>query len=99
MQLEGVSCRIGNVRPKSPLQSERLLTGTESSQVRSTVHGHVAWTTQNASGNRGDDIRSIKLAEIQPYTLLHPDGRTQMTSVIAMQGEEKAGLKGMKTVR
>lgn len=66
-------------------------------ELRSTVHGHVAWTTQNASGNRGDDIRSIKLAEIQPYTLLHPDGRTQMTSVIAMQGEEKAGLKGMKT--
>lgn len=66
--------------------------------VRCAINGHLAWTTQNASGNRGDDVRALKIAELQPYTMKHPDGKTDIFSVLAMQGEEKAGLKGMKTV-
>lgn len=67
--------------------------------MRSAILGHLAWTTQLASGNRGDDLRALKIAELQPYLMKHPlnDG-TKVFTVLAMQGEEKAGLKGMKTV-
>jgi hypothetical protein len=60
--------------------------------------GHLAWTCQNASGNRGDDFRALKLSELQPYTWLHPNGETAVECVLGLQGEEKAGKRGMKTV-
>ncbi|KAJ7692584.1 hypothetical protein B0H17DRAFT_1133058 [Mycena rosella] len=55
-------------------------------------------TAQHASGNRGDDFRALKLAELQPTELKHPDKRTEIYSVLGMQGEEKAGKRGMRTV-
>lgn len=66
--------------------------------VRSVVNGHLAWTAQSATGNRGDDFRALKLAELQPYTLLHPNKETALYSVLGLQGEEKAGRRGMRTV-
>jgi hypothetical protein len=66
--------------------------------VRSVVNGHLAWTAQNATGNRGDDFRALKLAELQPYTMLHPNKETAMFSMLGLQGEEKAGRRGMRTV-
>jgi hypothetical protein len=62
------------------------------------INGHLAWTCQNASGNRGDDFRALKLCEMQPYTWLHPNKETAVYSVLGLQGEEKSGKQGMKTV-
>ncbi|KAJ6493137.1 hypothetical protein C8R45DRAFT_1136097 [Mycena sanguinolenta] len=67
-------------------------------QLRLAVWGHLAWTAQHASGNRGDDFRALKLAELQPTVLKHPDKRTDIYAVLGMQGEEKAGRRGMRTV-
>ncbi|KAJ7736388.1 hypothetical protein B0H14DRAFT_3612750, partial [Mycena olivaceomarginata] len=67
-------------------------------RLRLGVWGHLAWTAQHASGNRGDDFQALKLAELQPTTLKHPDKRTDIWSVLGMQGEEKAGKRGMRTV-
>lgn len=61
--------------------------------------GHLAWTCQNATGNRGDDIRALKLCELQPHEWLHPDTQTGVKCILGCQGEEKAGKKGLKTVR
>ncbi|KAJ7504735.1 hypothetical protein B0H11DRAFT_1709516, partial [Mycena galericulata] len=66
--------------------------------IRLSVFGHLAWTAQHASGNRGDDFRALKLAELQSHVLLHPDRRTAMESILGLQGEEKAGKRGMRTV-
>ncbi|KAL1714102.1 hypothetical protein EV715DRAFT_295461 [Schizophyllum commune] len=66
-------------------------------EMRMCVNGHVAWTLQNASGNRGDDLRALKLCELQPYTWLHPNKETSVFSILGMQGEEKAGKRGLKT--
>ena len=69
------------------------------SLVRCAINGHLAWTAQHASGNRGDDFRALKLAELQPYTFLHPNGRTPLPRVLGLQGEEKAGAaRGMRTI-
>lgn len=68
--------------------------------VRSVVMGHLAWTGQNASGNRADDFRALKISELQPYTFLHPNGETGVQAILGLQGEEKAGAgRGMRTVR
>jgi hypothetical protein len=66
--------------------------------VRSTIMGHLAWVMQHATGNRGDDIRALKLAELQPWTMLHPNGQTGIDAVLGLQSEEKAGKRGMRTV-
>lgn len=66
--------------------------------VRSCVYGHVAWVTQTASGNRGDDLRALKLAELQPWVMLHPNGQTAIECILGLQSEEKAGKRGMRTV-
>ncbi|KAJ7495690.1 hypothetical protein B0H11DRAFT_1716656, partial [Mycena galericulata] len=66
--------------------------------IRLSVFGHLAWTAQHASGNRGDDFRALKLAELQSHVLLHPDRRTAMESILGLQGEEKAGKRGMRTI-
>ncbi|KAF7371837.1 hypothetical protein MVEN_00040500 [Mycena venus] len=67
-------------------------------QLRLVIFGHLAWSAQHASGNRGDDFRALKLAELQPYTMTHPDGRTSVYTILGLQGEEKAGRRGMRTV-
>ncbi|KAJ7771090.1 hypothetical protein DFH07DRAFT_953710 [Mycena maculata] len=67
-------------------------------QLRLCIWGHLAWTAQHASGNRGDDFRALKLAELQPHNMLHPDKRTSIYSVLGLQSEEKAGKRGMRTV-
>lgn len=69
------------------------------SLVRSVINGHLSWVTQNASGNRGDDLRALKLAELQPGTIQHPTHATDIEALFGLQGEEKAGKRGMKTVR
>ncbi|KAJ7504099.1 hypothetical protein B0H11DRAFT_1853124, partial [Mycena galericulata] len=66
--------------------------------IRLSVFGHLAWTAQHASGNRGDDFRALKLAELQSHVLLHLDRRTAMESILGLQGEEKAGKRGMRTI-
>ena len=67
--------------------------------MRSVINGHLCWTAQNASGNRGDDFRALKLSELQPYTFLHPNKQTQVPCILGLQGEEKAGTgRGMRTV-
>ncbi|KAF8867676.1 hypothetical protein BD779DRAFT_1694104 [Infundibulicybe gibba] len=70
----------------------------EHRELRSVINGHLSWTAQHATGNRGDDFRALKLAELQPYTMLHPNKETAIYSVLGLQGEEKAGRRGMKTV-
>ncbi|KAK7008284.1 hypothetical protein R3P38DRAFT_2551619 [Favolaschia claudopus] len=67
-------------------------------QLRLVIFGHLAWTSQHASGNRGDDFRALKISELQPYTMPHPDGRTAVPCLLGLQGEEKAGRRGMRTI-
>ncbi|KAJ6600862.1 hypothetical protein B0H10DRAFT_1958552 [Mycena sp. CBHHK59/15] len=67
-------------------------------QKRLVIFGHLAWTCQHATGNRGDDFRALKLAELQPYTIIHPNRTTAIQSVLGLQGEEKAGKRGMRTI-
>ncbi|KAJ6511689.1 hypothetical protein DFH09DRAFT_1434967 [Mycena vulgaris] len=67
-------------------------------QLRLVIFGHLAWACQHATGNRGDDFRALKLAELQPYDIQHPNRRTIIPSVLGLQGEEKAGKRGMRTV-
>ncbi|KAH9476570.1 hypothetical protein JR316_0010486 [Psilocybe cubensis] len=67
-------------------------------ELRSVINGHLSWTAQNASGNRGDDFRALRLAELQPYVFLHPNKETAIPCVLGCQGEEKAGAsRGMRT--
>ncbi|KAJ3752657.1 hypothetical protein EV360DRAFT_75166 [Lentinula raphanica] len=66
--------------------------------TKPAVLGHLSWTSQHASGNRGDDIRALKLAELQPHILLHPNRETAIFSILGLQGEEKAGKQGLRTV-
>ncbi|KAJ7833401.1 hypothetical protein B0H13DRAFT_1914589 [Mycena leptocephala] len=54
--------------------------------------------SHGALSNRGDDFRALKLAELQPYGMTHLDGRTSVFTVLGLQGEEKAGKRGMRTV-
>ncbi|KAK6966739.1 hypothetical protein R3P38DRAFT_3299484 [Favolaschia claudopus] len=54
--------------------------------LRLAVFGHLSWTAQHASGNRGDDFRALKL------------GRSKIYAILGLQGEEKAGKRGMRTV-
>jgi hypothetical protein len=61
--------------------------------------GHLAWTPQHATSNRGNNFRALKLAELQPTTLKHPDKRIDILALLRMQGEEKAGKCAMRTVR
>ncbi|KAJ3728251.1 hypothetical protein C8R42DRAFT_716212 [Lentinula raphanica] len=56
--------------------------------TRSTIFGHLAWCGQHGTGNRG----------LQPHTLLHPNKETAIPVMLGLQGEEKAGKPGLKTV-
>ncbi|KAJ7290789.1 hypothetical protein C8J57DRAFT_1612073 [Mycena rebaudengoi] len=67
-------------------------------ELHQVVNGHLSWTCQNASGNRGDDFRALKLCEMQPYMFLHPNKETSVYCVLGLQGEKKAGKRGMKTI-
>lgn len=60
--------------------------------------GHVAWTCQNASGNRGDDLRALKQCDLQPYKLLHPNMETVIPTILGLQDEHKAIKNRMQTV-
>ncbi|KAF8199784.1 hypothetical protein K438DRAFT_1758867 [Mycena galopus ATCC 62051] len=80
-----------------PSRPEWMKPSSESA-IRLAIWAHLAWTAEHASGNRGNDFRTLKLAELQPTTLKHPDKRTDIWSVLGMQGEEKAGKCGMLTV-
>lgn len=66
--------------------------------VHSTIKGYLAWTLCSASGKRGDDIRALKLCELQPYVLVHPNKTTEIPAVLGLQAEDKTGNRGMKTV-
>jgi hypothetical protein len=67
--------------------------------VRCAINGHLAWTAQHATGNRGDDLWALRLAELQPWEFLHPiSTETKIFTILGLQGEEKAGKRGMKTV-
>ncbi|KAJ7675075.1 hypothetical protein B0H17DRAFT_1140512 [Mycena rosella] len=45
--------------------TEEQLNLTGPLPVRLSIFGHLSWMTQNTSGNRGDDFRVLKLAELQ----------------------------------
>ena len=60
--------------------------------------GHVAWTCQNASGNRSDDLRALKQCDLQPYKILHPNMETIIPTILGLQDEHKATKSGMQTV-
>ncbi|PPQ79199.1 hypothetical protein CVT24_012739, partial [Panaeolus cyanescens] len=67
-------------------------------ELRSVINGHLCWNAQHASGNRGDDFRALRLAELQPFNFLHPNKETSVPCVLGLQGEEKAGAsRGMRT--
>ncbi|KAJ3840545.1 hypothetical protein F5878DRAFT_640289 [Lentinula raphanica] len=51
-----------------------------------------------ATGNWGDDFRTLKLAKLQPHTLLHPNKETAILAILGLQGKEKAGKCGLKTM-
>ncbi|KAJ7476613.1 hypothetical protein FB451DRAFT_1460853 [Mycena latifolia] len=70
----------------------------EHRELHQVVNGHLSWACQNASGNRGDDFRALKLCEMQPYIFLRPNKETSVYCVLGLQGEEKAGKRGMKTI-
>ena len=67
--------------------------------VHPTINGLLAWTCQNATGNRGDDFRALKLCDMQPYELLHPNLETEVYCVLGLQDESKTSNRGMRTVR
>ncbi|EIW62287.1 uncharacterized protein TRAVEDRAFT_35644 [Trametes versicolor FP-101664 SS1] len=71
----------------------------EHCELHSTIKGFLAWTLCSASGKRGDDIRALKLCELQPYVLVHPDKLTHISAILGLQAEDKTGHRGMKTVR
>jgi hypothetical protein len=71
---------------------------TKKNPVHSVIYGNLSWIAQNASGNRGDDLWALKLAELQPGKIQHPTHDTEIFTVFRLQGEEKAGKPGMKTV-
>ncbi|KAL1941379.1 hypothetical protein VTO73DRAFT_7196 [Trametes versicolor] len=66
-------------------------------ELHSTIKGYLSWTLCSASGKRGDDVRALKLCELQPYTLLHPDKLTQILAILGLQAEDKTGSRSMKT--
>ncbi|KIM75214.1 hypothetical protein PILCRDRAFT_49321, partial [Piloderma croceum F 1598] len=66
-------------------------------ELQSTVMGHVTWTCQNASGNRGDDLRALKQCDLQPYKILHPNMETIIPTILGLQDEHKAIKNGMQT--
>ncbi|KAI1782341.1 hypothetical protein LXA43DRAFT_1051604 [Ganoderma leucocontextum] len=66
-------------------------------ELHSTLKGFLAWTLCSASGKRGDDIRALKLCEIQPYILIHPNNLTKIPAILGLQAEDKAGQRGMQT--
>jgi len=66
-------------------------------KLRCAIDGHLAWTLPNATGSRGDDVRALKLHELQPRTFLHPSRRTQLYRVVGSQSEEKARRRGMSS--
>lgn len=68
--------------------------------VKATILGHLSWTLMNASGNRGDDIRALRLCEMQLYFFLHPNNETCIPAVLGLQSdmEQKAKRKAMSTV-
>lgn len=59
--------------------------------------GHLSWILMNASGCRGDDIRALKLCELQPYELTHPGHHTPIFAIIGVQSQHKAQQHKMKT--
>ena len=53
---------------------------------------------QNAYGNRGDDVQALKLCELQPYQMKHPNKQQTIFVVLGLQSEDKAGIRNMQTV-
>ncbi|KAI0352134.1 hypothetical protein OH77DRAFT_1523594 [Trametes cingulata] len=66
-------------------------------EIQIALKGFLAWTLCSASGKRGDDIRALRLCELQPYTFLHPDQMTKVPGILGLQTEDKTGHRGMKT--
>ena len=61
---------------------------------------NLAWTMMNASGNQGDDIRALRLCEMQSYELLHPNGEAPIFTILGLQSdqEHKTKSKAMRTI-
>lgn len=63
------------------------------------ILGNLAWAFQNGTGNRGDDFRALRLCELQPYEMNHPNNRDKIYAILGLQSEHKAGGRGMKSAR
>ncbi|CAA7268276.1 unnamed protein product [Cyclocybe aegerita] len=69
-------------------------------ELKSMITGHLAWTMMNASGNCGDDVRALRLCEMQPYLdFVHPNGETSVFAILGLQSnqETKTRSKAMQT--
>ncbi|KAF5373795.1 hypothetical protein D9758_000952 [Tetrapyrgos nigripes] len=67
-------------------------------ETRRAIVGHAAWTCQNASGNRGDDLRALRLRELQPWDTVHPTQGIPMNGMVGLQGEQKVKKHSMVSV-
>ena len=66
--------------------------------MRVAIMGHLAWTLQNATGNRGDDTRAILLCQLQYHQLLHPNNETVLEGAVIVAHEGKTMRKTMESV-
>lgn len=60
--------------------------------------GHLSWVLMNAAGCRGDDLRALKLCELQPHEMVHPTQQTPIFAIVGVQSQHKAQKRSMKTV-
>jgi hypothetical protein len=61
--------------------------------VRIAVMGNLSWCLQNASGGRGDDVRSSLLCQLQQFELMHPNNQTLIPTVLQVKQESKTTRK------
>jgi hypothetical protein len=56
------------------------------------VKGHLVWTLQRATGMRGDDLRSMHLAALQPYSMTLPNdfSNREVDALVLPQWNHKA---------
>ncbi|KAF9485137.1 hypothetical protein BDN70DRAFT_675792 [Pholiota conissans] len=58
--------------------------------LQSAVNGHLGWSLQITSRRRGDNFLIMRLDEIRPYILLHPNGDIAIQAVILLHNDDVA---------
>ncbi|KAJ7846294.1 hypothetical protein B0H13DRAFT_1646807 [Mycena leptocephala] len=85
--------RVTNLSAPSTIVPTTSSTPSTSSLLPSAIP-HTPEQTGGPSAHQDAVVNS----PLQPTQLKHPDKRTDMYAVLGMQGEEKAGKRGMRTV-